>query len=181
MGEPYPVVKGEVVDLPIPAYAEIAIEGLSYAGKTMPEGPFSEFSGYYGRPETDTPYIDVKCVHYRNNPILTTALMSDHNSGCAEMLCVARSARIWDDLEKLGIPGIIGVYQHPYAIFGLVDVSLEQRYAGHASQVLTLVAQCTGGAYYTKWVVAVDEDVDPTDIDQVIWAMSTRCRSGRRH
>jgi 4-hydroxy-3-polyprenylbenzoate decarboxylase len=52
---------------------------------------------------------------------------------------------------------------------------LEQRYAGHAAQALALAAQVPGGAYYTKWIIAVDEDVDPTDMDQVIWAMSSRC------
>jgi 4-hydroxy-3-polyprenylbenzoate decarboxylase len=54
-------------------------------------------------------------------------------------------------------------------------ISLEQRYAGHAAQALALAAQVPGGAYYTKWIIAVDEDVDPTDMDQVIWAMSSRC------
>jgi 4-hydroxy-3-polyprenylbenzoate decarboxylase len=54
-------------------------------------------------------------------------------------------------------------------------VSLEQRYPGHAAQVLALAAQVPGGAYFTKWIIAVDEDVDPTDMDQVIWAMATRC------
>src|SRR5205823_12320127 len=54
-------------------------------------------------------------------------------------------------------------------------LSLEQRYAGHAAQALALAAQVPGGAYYTKWIIAVDEDVDPTDMDQVIWAMSSRC------
>ena len=54
-------------------------------------------------------------------------------------------------------------------------ISLEQRYAGHAPQALALTAQCPGGAYFSKWIIAVDEDVDPTDINQVIWAMSTRC------
>jgi 4-hydroxy-3-polyprenylbenzoate decarboxylase len=41
--------------------------------------------------------------------------------------------------------------------------------------VAALAAQCAGGGYYTKWIVIVDEDVDPTDLEQVIWAMSTRC------
>lgn len=175
LGEPYPVVKGEVVDLPIPAFAEIVVEGLSYPGKTKMEGPFSEFPGYYANPEGLQPVIDVKCVHYRSNPILSTALMSDHNSGCALMTSIARSARVWNDLENMGVPGITGVYQHPYAIFALVAVSVEQRYPGHVSQVLSLASQCVGGAYYTKWIIAVDEDVDPTDIHQVLWAMSTRC------
>ncbi|MCZ6450579.1 MAG: UbiD family decarboxylase, partial [Deltaproteobacteria bacterium] len=90
---------------------------------------------------------------------------------------IIRSARIWDDLDKLGIPGIHGVYAHPAAAggFGMTVISLEQRYAGHAAQTLALAAQVPGGAYYTKWIIAVDEDVDPTDMDQVIWAMSSRC------
>src|SRR2546430_2448022 len=54
-------------------------------------------------------------------------------------------------------------------------VSLEQRYAGHAPQALALAAQVPGGAYYAKWIVAVDHDVDPSNINQVLWAMATRC------
>ena len=59
--------------------------------------------------------------------------------------------------------------------WGMVIVSLQQQYAGHAAQVLALTAQCPAAAYYTKWVIAVDEDVDPTDFNQVMWALSTRC------
>ncbi len=178
MGRPYEVVKGKTVDLLIPAHAEIVIEGLAYEGNLQPEGPFGEFQGYYGRPGGPTPVIDIKCIRYRKDPILTAALMADYPS-CEQNVFfgIARSARIWDDLETVGIPGIRGVYSVPAAAggFGMVVVSLEQRYPGHAAQALALAAQCSGAAYYTKWVIAVDEDVDPTDIDQVIWAMSTRC------
>jgi 4-hydroxy-3-polyprenylbenzoate decarboxylase len=41
--------------------------------------------------------------------------------------------------------------------------------------VLALTAQCPAAAYYTKWIIAVDEDVDPTDFNDVMWALSTRC------
>ena len=177
-GEPIRVVKGEVTDLLIPADAEIVIEGISRPGVLKDEGPFGEFQGYYGKPGGPTPVIEVKCIHYRNNPILTAALMADHPS-CEQnyFFSVARSARIWDDLDRLGIPGIKGVYAVPAAAggFGMVIVSLEQKYPGHASQVAALAAQCAGGAYYTKWIIVVDEDVDPTDLEQVVWAMSTRC------
>ena len=54
-------------------------------------------------------------------------------------------------------------------------VSLEQRYAGHAPQALALAGQVPGGAYFSKWIIAVDDDVDPSNINQVLWAMSTRC------
>lgn len=177
-GEPVRVVKGRVTDLLIPADAEVVIEGVSYPDQFMEEGPFGEFQGYYGRPGGLTPFIEVKCIHYRNNPILTAALMADHPS-CEQNLffSIARSARIWDDLDRLGIPGIRGVYCAPSAAggFGMTVVSMEQMHAGHASQVVSLAAQCPGGAYNSKWIVAVDDDVDPTDLEQVIWAMCTRC------
>ena len=117
-------------------------------------------------------------MHFRSRPILTNALMADYPS-CEQsgFFAVARSARIWSDLDRLGLPGIQGVYSHPAAAggFGMTVLSLEQRYAGHAAQALALAAQVPGGAYYTKWIIAVDEDVDPTDMDQVVWAMASRC------
>ncbi len=178
MGRPYEVVKGKTVDLLIPAHAEIVIEGIAYPDDLQSEGPFGEFQGYYGRPGGPTPVIDITCIRYRNEPILTAALMADHPS-CEQNLFfgIARSAKIWDDLETMGVPGVRGVYSVPSAAggFGMVVVSIEQRYAGHAAQTAALAAQCPGAAYYTKWIVVVDEDVDPTDMDQVIWAMSTRC------
>jgi len=143
-----------------------------------PEGPFGEFTGYYGRPEADTPLLKVKAIHHRHNPVLTAALMADYPS-CEQSLFfgVIRSARIWNDLEKMGIPGIKGVYSHPAAAggFGAVIISMQQMYAGHVSQALSIAAQCPGGAYYTKWIVAVEEDIDATDMNEVLWAMATRC------
>jgi 4-hydroxy-3-polyprenylbenzoate decarboxylase len=177
-GEPVPVVRGTTTDLLLPANAEFVIEGIIRRNSVKAEGPFGEFPGYYGRPEAGAPLVEVTAVHHRRNPILTNALMADYPS-CEQsgFFSIIRSAKIWDDLDKLGVPGVQGVYSHPAAAggFGMTVVSLEQRYAGHAAQVLALAGQVPGGAYYTKWIIAVDEDVDPTDIDQVIWAMASRC------
>jgi UbiD family decarboxylase len=177
-GEPVPVVRGKTSDLLLPANAEFVIEGEIRPGSIKSEGPFGEFTGYYGRPEAGAPLVDVTAVHYRTRPILTNALMADYPS-CEQsgFFAVARASRIWADLDRLGMPGIVGVYSHPAAAggFGMTVLSLEQRYAGHAAQALALAAQVPGGAYYTKWIIAVDDDVDPTDIDQVIWAMGSRC------
>ncbi len=177
-GEAVDVVIGEVTGLPIPAWAEIAIEGFAYPGEMKAEGPFGEFTGYYGRPEAEAPLIKVEAVHFRNTPIMTCALMADYPA-CEQntFFSIIRSARIWDDLEKLGVPGIRGAYSHPAAAggFGMVIISMEQMRPGHVSQVLSLAAQCPAAAYYTKWIVAVDEDVDPTKINEVLWAMTTRC------
>jgi UbiD family decarboxylase len=177
-GEPIPVVKGKTTDLLIPANAEFVIEGIIKPNSVRSEGPFGEFPGYYGRPEAGCPLVEITAIHYRNNPILTNALMADYPSNeQSGFFSIIRSARIWDDLDKLGVPGIAGVYAHPAGAggFGMTVLSMEQRYAGHAAQALALAAQVPGGAYYTKWIIAVDEDVDPTDMDQVIWALSSRC------
>ena len=176
-GRPVEVFESDVTGLLLPASAEIIIEGEMRPGNEGREGPFGEFTGYYGRPEAATPIIDVKCIRHRRDPILTCALMADYPA-CEQSLLfsVIRSARIWTDLEKLGIPGIRGVFSFPEAAggFGATAVSIEQRYAGHAAQVAALAAQVPGGAYYTKYIILVDDDVDPTDIHQVLWAMTTR-------
>ncbi|MDE2228699.1 MAG: UbiD family decarboxylase [Alphaproteobacteria bacterium] len=177
-GEPIPVVRGKTTGLLLPANGELVIEGIIRPNSVKAEGPFGEFPGYYGRPEAGCPLVDVTAVHYRSSPVLTNALMADYPS-CEQsgFFSVIRSAKIWDDLDKLGIPGIRGVYSHPAAAggFGMTVISIEQRHAGHAAQVLALAAQVPGGAYYTKWIIAVDEDIDPTDMNQVIWAMASRC------
>ncbi len=174
---PIEVTEGQITDLPIPANAEIAVEGKLYPNEQKMEGPFGEFTGYYGRPEEPAEVHTVEAVHHRDDPILTCALMADY-PGCDINLTysVGRSARIWNDLDSLGIPGVKGVYAHPAGASGMsmTVVSVEQQYAGHAKQAATLAAQCPGGAYFSKFIVVVDEDVNPADTNQVIWAMATR-------
>ncbi len=178
LGRPLELVRGVTTDLDFPAQAEIVIEGVIRPGATRLEGPFGEFTGYYGRPEASAPLMEVTALHHRDNPILTNALMADYPScEMALFYAITKSARLLDDLDKYGIPGIEGAWAVPAAAsgFGVVVVSLEQRYAGHAAQVLALAAQAPSAAYYTKWIIAVDEDVDPTNMNEVLWAMSTRC------
>ena len=178
VNEPVDVFHSELTGLDLPASAEIIVEGFMHPGKEGHEGPFGEFTGYYGRPGGKTPIIDVERVRFRKNPILTCALMADHPANELGLVyAVARGAKIWNDLEKLGVPGVKGVYCFPAGAggFGITAVSIEQRYPGHAAQVAALAAQCPGGAYYAKMIVVVDDDVDATDIHQVIWAIATRC------
>ena len=112
------------------------------------------------------------------NPTLTCALMADGPSNeCGLFWAALRSAGIWADLQKLGVPGIQGVWSIPEAAgWGMTVVSIKQMYAGHAPQVMALAAQCTAGAYFGKYVIVVDDDIDPTNVGQVLWAMATRSR-----
>ena len=177
-GSPIELFNSDLTGLPLPAHAEIIIEGHLYPDETFAEGPFGEFTGYYGRPSGATPYMRVERVRYRNNPTLTCALMADGPSNeCGLFWAAVRSAGIWADLQKLGIPGIQGVWSIPEAAgWGMTVVSIKQMYAGHAAQVMALAAQCTAGAYFGKYVIVVDDDIDPSNIGQVLWAMATRSR-----
>ncbi len=177
-GSPIEVFKSDVTGLTLPAHAELIIEGFAYPDKTAPEGPFGEFTGYYGRPGGATPYIDIKSIRYRNDPIVTSALMADGWSNeCGLMWAMAKAAKVWTDLNAMGVPGIRGVWSPPEAAgWGMTVVSIKQQYAGHAAQVGALAAQCMGGAYFTKYIVVIDDDVDPTDLGEVVWAMVTRSR-----
>src|SRR6266481_5702239 len=129
-GEAVPVVRGQMTDLLLPANAEFVVEGEIRPGSIKSEGPFGEFPGYYGRPEAGAPLVDVTAIHFRSQPILTNALMADYPS-CEQsgFFAIARAARIWSDLDRLGIPGIQGVYSHPAAAggFGMTVLSLEDR------------------------------------------------------
>jgi len=177
-GAPVEMIPGIATSLPIPARAEIVIEGIVTAQDRVPEGPLGEFTGYYGNPRTPQPVIEVKALHMRDDPILTAALMADYPScEIGAYYAIMRSAGVWDDLERMGVASIKGVYCHPAAAsgWGMVAIAVKQRHAGHVAQILALAAQCPAAAYFTKWIIAVDEDVDPTDVNQVMWAMSTRC------
>jgi UbiD family decarboxylase len=177
-GAPIELFVSDVTGLPLPARAEIILEGFLYPNETFAEGPFGEFTGYYGRPSGATPYMRVEKVRFRDNPTLTCALMADGAANEAGLFWAAlRSAAIWADLQKLGVPGIKGVWSIPEAAgWGITVVSITQAYPGHAAQVMALAAQCTGGAYFGKYVIVVDDDVDPTNVHQVLWAMATRSR-----
>jgi 4-hydroxy-3-polyprenylbenzoate decarboxylase len=172
------LTEAECVSLPIPANAELVIEGVLHPGEVEEEGPLGEFTGYYGRERAPQPVIEVKALHHRRAPILTAALMARYPScEIGAYYAIMRSARILDDLDRIGVPGVRAAYAHPAAAsgWGMVVVSLTQQYAGHAAQVLALTAQCPAAAYYTKWIIAVDDDVEPTDLNDVMWALSTRC------
>ena len=165
--------------LPIPAHAEMVIEGVLHPGDVEPEGPLGEFTGYYGRERSPQPVIEVKALH-------TRAVADPHRRADGE-ISVLRDRRLLRH-HALGphprrpanasaFRRASRAYAHPAAAsgWGMVVVALQQQYAGHAAQVLALTAQCPAAAYYTKWIIAVDEDVDPTDFNEVMWALSTRC------
>jgi 4-hydroxy-3-polyprenylbenzoate decarboxylase len=174
-GAPYEVIPGPVTGLPIPADAEIVVEGFMDPGQTAVEGPFSEWTGYYAGEPHPEPLVRVEALYYRNQPILLGSLPVKPPAEFTAYRALMRSALLWEQLEASGIPGISGVWCHEAGGTRMfVAVSIQQRYAGHARQVAHAVTACQAGAYTGRYVVVVDDDIDVTDLDDVIWAMCTR-------
>jgi 4-hydroxy-3-polyprenylbenzoate decarboxylase len=180
-GKPIEVVKGETVDLPIPAAAEIVIEGLVDAEAFKPEGPFGEYTGYYSGVGTDPRnYIKVNCVTFRNNPILWGTTVGRAVTDTHMTMALTYGATLWQQLVAMKIPGIKAVYCPPEGSGRfLAIISMKQMYPGHADQVLTAAISTEMGAYGLKTVIVVDEDIDPWDIPRVLYALSFRFQPNR--
>lgn len=180
-GEPIEVIEGQHSGLPFPAHAEIVVEGECHPGEFVDEGPFGEWHGYYanrGLATVPEPLIRVKSIYHRNDPILTCSQPAVPPHTFTLMLAVAHSVAIRRRLEAFGIPGIKGIWSHYTGSGGLFNViSIEQIYSGHARQVGMIASQYPAemGAY----TVVVEEDIDPSNMDQVVWAMVTRSRLDR--
>ena len=175
-GFPFDVIASEIHGLPMPAHSEIVLEGEIYPDELREEGPFGEFMGYYASPASDEPVIKVRRVYYRNDPILMMAIPSRPPANFTFARSATKSAMIWDEMEKAGVPGVKGVWCHEAGAGRLFNVvAIEQKYPGHSKQAGMLAANCHAGNYAGRWVIVVDADIDPTNIFDVIWAMSTRC------
>ena len=175
-GLPFDVIESELYGLPMPAHAEIVLEGAMHPGETMPEGPFGEFTGYYAGGKTEQPVVRVERVYYRNDPILTMATPMMPPSDFSYSKCVMKAGMIWDEVERAGLAGVTGVWCHEPGGARMFNViAIKQAYAGHARQAGMLAASCQSASYLGRFVVVVDHDVDPTNLWEVVWAMCTRC------
>ncbi len=179
-GAPIDVIRGELTGLPIPAHAEIAIEGEvpPPQEQMQMEGPFGEWPGYYAHGAAKEPVIRVKRVYYRNDPILCGA--PPLKPPYVTFGVPIGAAAIWNYLEKADVPDIKGVWcaiGSSAAAGGapFIIVSVKQRYHGHAQQAGLAALASRGGNYHGRFVIVVDDDIDPSDMKDVIWAVSTRC------
>lgn len=175
-GRPFEVVPSRTHGLPIPANAEIVLEGWIYPDDEKLEGPFGEFMGYYASEASMQPVVRIERIYHRDDPILTLAVPSRPPENFTFARSVIKSAMIWEEVEKAGLANVQGVWCHEAGAGRLFNViSVQQDYAGHSKQAGMLAANCRAGNYAGRWTVVVDEDIDPTDLNDVVWALSTRC------
>jgi len=170
------VIRGKYTDLPIPADAEIVLEGEVSPTEKLLEGPFGEWHGYCAGGRKEESVLKIKRVMFRSNPILTYAASQKPPHSHLFERCFIRSAGLWDGLEKSGCPEIRGVWVHSAGSGRTFNViSIKQRYFGHSRQAGILASQIPPSGYIGRFVVVVDEDIDPSNLSEVIWAMGSRC------
>lgn len=174
-GRPVEVLTGPETGLPIPASSEIVIEGWLTPDNVRPEGPFGEWTGYYSGSRDPVHTLDIAAVYHRDNPILLGAPPGKPPHDYSYMRTVMKSAMVFDALVKAGVPGVQGVWAHESGGGRqLIVVSITQRYAGHSRQAAYIASQAQAAAYMNRYVIVVDDDIDVTRLDEVMWAMSTR-------
>jgi UbiD family decarboxylase len=167
-GAPVEIVRLPLTGLPVPAGAELVIEGFipPVTEENANEGPFGEWPGYYTHQGPET-VVRIERIYHRRDPII---------NGAPPLRPIGWSnittfVQVWEHLERSGISDVTGVWGF---YNGLITViALRQRYAGHAKQALITAAGFRHGDMKTYYV-SVDEDIDPTNLNEVLWAMSTR-------
>ncbi len=174
-GRPYDVIKEKYTGLPIPAEAEIVLAGFIHPTERLPEGPFGEWTGYYASNQRPEPFIEVKAIYHRNNPILLGVPPNKPPYEPHRYRAYLRSALLKQTLEAAGVPDVTGVWCHEVGGCRLLTVvSIKQRYPGHAKQALLIATGARATGYLGRITVVVDEDIDVTDLNDVVWAILTR-------
>ena len=169
-------VKCKTIDLDVPANAEIVLEGYVDPADTRDEGPFGDHTGYY-TPVEPYPTFTLTGIMRRKDPIYVTTVVGKP---------VLEDAYIGKVIERSFLPLIqmfhpeVVDYSMPAAGWfqGLAIISIKKRYPGQAKKVM-LGLWGMGQLSLTKTFVVVDDDIDVHDMNDVIWAITTRSDAAR--
>jgi len=175
LGEPVAVVAGGLTGLPFPAAGEIVLEGWAAPGDERIEGPFGEFHGYYPGKAATAPAVRIERIYHRDDPIIVGSPPAKPPNDYSYSKAVMRSALLVDALAAAGVADVAGVWAHEIGGARMFNVvAIKQRFAGHARQAGHILNQCGVGAYMSRYTVVVDDDIDPSNLQEVMWAVATR-------
>jgi 2,5-furandicarboxylate decarboxylase 1 len=170
LGEPLRLTPSESFGerLLVPADAELVIEGEVLPGVRDAEGPFGEFTGYYG-PQRWSPVVRVTAITHRKDPIYMNILVGHPDT--AILGGIPKEAGIWEELKR-SLPNVVGVH---FPISGCCRfhayIAIEKKVEGEG-----VTAGLAALPYHDelKHVVVVDSDIDPFNEREVLWAVATR-------
>ena len=167
-GRPLRVVKCLGNALLVPAEAEIVLEGRFLPNVREPEGPFGEFTQYYG-PRGDRFVIEIDTITQRTRPIFHTII----GGGTEHILlgAVVREGSFLATLQRV-FPNVLNVHLAPggsgrYHLY----VQIRKTHEGSAKNIMLNALSLH---HDVKLVVVVDEDIDIYNPTEVEWAVSTR-------
>ena len=168
MDEPLEVVAAETVDLPVPAFAEIAIEGYLDPAEETNDGPFAEYTGFYGPAKDPIGLMQVTAITMRSDAIYhdLDPAHPEHNLAGA----LSFGNRVYDSVKNL-VPSVTGVYLPVSGACAFTAyVSIKKRVPGEGmSAGMAAIAANSD----VKIAIVVDDDIDIYDEQQVLWAIAT--------
>ena len=169
-------VKCKTIDLEVPANAEIVFEGYVDAMDVRDEGPFGDHTGYY-TPKEPFPTFTLTGIMQRKNPVYLTTVVGKPILEDAYIGKVIE--RSFLPLIKMLHPEVVDFSMPPAGWFqGLAIVSIKKRYPGQAKKVM-MGLWGMGQLALTKIIVVVDSDVNVHNVNEVIWAITTRSDAAR--
>ncbi|HAU84029.1 MAG TPA: UbiD family decarboxylase [Lachnospiraceae bacterium] len=178
-GEGVEVVQCETVDLQVPASAEIVIEGHVSINELCDEGPFGEYTGFMTFASKQQPAFHVSAITHRNNPILTVVCpgkpIDDHV--CMSLSLAGDALNIF---RYKNLP-VLKTYIPPTAALHLLIITVDkQLYKGEdlIADIAKAIWTDKVGTLIPK-IIVLDKDVDPMNMDDVIWSFSTKCHPER--
>ena len=175
VGGPINVVRAKTVDLLVPAEAEIVIEGYISTKDLEPEAPFGESHGHVNLQEYNA-YMEVTAITRKRKAILTSIISQVTPSESSLMKRVAMEPMLLDHLKNvLGCRSVIKVSMHEpltnlrkFIIVTMKDTASEPEVWRALTGAMSLHAAAG------KYVIAVNEDIDPKNSDMLLWAMAYR-------
>ena len=173
-GVPAEIVRADTDEhLFVPAGSEVILEGYIEPRVRKIEGPFGEFTGSVSGARRQ---LEAKITHvtYRTNPIFESLYIGMPWTECDYLVALNTSVPLFKQIQK-DMPEVVAVnamYTH-----GMTEIiSMKPRYGGQAATAAFRIMSTPHGAQYAHNVIIVDDFVDPFDLNQVMWALSTRVR-----
>ena len=178
LGEPLQMVRAETIDLEVPAYAEVVIEGEIRPPYDLgDEGPWPEYLGYLGM-NIKPPLMDITAVTYRNEPIIPLFVPA----AIPNVMAIGNEAQLLRTLRAFAGEFVVdaafthGARRH----HGIIKVrKTHPHHEGYQLNV-ALAAFGHGSSTSLDAVTLVDEDIDIRNYREVDWAVSTRCNYARQ-
>jgi vanillate/4-hydroxybenzoate decarboxylase subunit C len=170
-GIPYPVVKAPHTGLDVPWGSEVILEGEVIYGTREFEGPFGEFTGHYSGGRA-LPVVKIHHVHMRSEPIFEHLYLGVPWTEIDYLIALNTSVPIYRQLKDAfpEVDAVNAMYTH-----GMVNIiSTKVRHGGFGRVVGMRALTTPHGIGYSKIVIVVDDSVDPFNLEQVMWALSTK-------